>query len=157
MTACETRIADDTTLFHDCPLSQITLRQHPAADDAWPIALDVGAFDGTYLSLVIDLPQAAARGLERRHVIGLRTGIDTERSLEAFARLNIRHGPNTAQIVRALIRDERDHIVEFDLAYSPLNERRIERLWLDLIFQSPGMSQIVIRDLTVWRRVRAEL
>ena len=45
-------------------------------------------------------------------------------------------------------------MVEFDLAYSQLNEKRIERAWIDLIFENPQMSQVILRDLTFGRRPR---
>ena len=47
--------------------------------------------------------------------------------------------------------------VEFDLAYSRLNEKRIEKIWLDLIFEAPDMNQVVLRDLTFARHRRAAL
>ena len=48
-------------------------------------------------------------------------------------------------------------MVEFDLAYTKLNEKRVEKLWLDLIFEGPEMNQVTLRDLTFSRRPRAEL
>ena len=48
-------------------------------------------------------------------------------------------------------------MVEFDLAYTKLNEKRVERIWLDLIFEGPEMNQVTIRDLTLSRYPRAEL
>ena len=48
-------------------------------------------------------------------------------------------------------------IAEFDLAYTNINEKRVERAWVDLIFESPEMNLIVLRDLTLSRRPRAEL
>ena len=81
--------------------------------------------------------------------------IETEKKLEIFARLNVRHGPNTEQLVRELPPGE-ETMVEFDLAYSSLNEKRVERLWLDLIFEGPEMNQILLRDITLTRRPRAE-
>ena len=47
--------------------------------------------------------------------------------------------------------------MEFDLAYSNLNEKRVERAWIDLIFEGPQMNQIILRDLTFSRRPRAQL
>ena len=79
-----------------------------------------------------------------------------EKPLEIFARLNIKHGPNTEQIVRELPLHEEDIMVEFDLAYTKLNERRVERLWMDLIFEGPQMNQVILRDLTFSRRPRAD-
>ena len=72
-------------------------------------------------------------------------------------RLNIKHGPNVEQIVRELPLNEEEVMVEFDLAYTKVNEKRIEKLWLDLIFEGPEMNQIILRDVTVSRRPRAEL
>jgi len=87
----------------------------------------------------------------------MNTIIEMEKPLEIFVRLNIKHGPNTEQIVRELPLHEDDVMVEFDLAYSNLNEKRIERAWVDLIFENPEMSQLVLRDLTFCRHPRADL
>ncbi|MFN3294623.1 MAG: DUF6478 family protein, partial [Gemmobacter sp.] len=74
-----------------------------------------------------------------------------------YARLNIRHGPNLAQPVSALPEAGREKLAEFDLACADLNDRRIERAWLDLIVNEAAMTRIVIRDVVVSRRPRAEL
>ena len=63
----------------------------------------------------------------------------------------------TEQVVRELPLNEQDVMVEFDLAYSRLNEKRIEKVWLDLIFEAPDMNQVIIRDLTFCRHRRAAL
>jgi hypothetical protein len=80
-----------------------------------------------------------------------------EKPLEIFARLNIKHGPNTEQVVRELPLNEKVPMVEFDLAYTKLNEKRIDNMWLDLIFEGPQMNQVTLRDLTLSRRPRAEV
>ena len=74
-------------------------------------------------------------GLSRAHIFRLDTIVEVERPLELFARLNIRHGPNTEQIVREIPKWEEQSTVEFDLNYSSLNEKRVEHAWLDLIFE----------------------
>ena len=48
-------------------------------------------------------------------------------------------------------------MVEFDLAYTKMNEKRVEKMWIDLIFEGPEMNQITFRDVTVSRRPRADL
>ncbi len=88
---------------------------------------------------------------------GSTTSVEMEKPLEIFARLNIKHGPNTEQIVRELPLGAKDVMVEFDLAYTRMNEKRVERAWIDLIFEGPEMNQIVLRDVTLSRRPRAEL
>jgi hypothetical protein len=40
---------------------------------------------------------------------------------------------------------------EFDLAYTKINERRIEKAWLDLILEGPEMTRIAIWDVVVMR------
>lgn len=161
--AAETKssFGDEVTLFHDCRISELTVRQvrntHESDLAPFGLRMDVFNFDGSFLSLVIDLPPEAVKGLKRRHLVRLTTIVETEKSLEIFARLNIRHGPNTEQLVRELPLGQGEIAVEFDLAYTKLNEKRVERVWLDLIFEGPEMNQVTLRDVTFSRRPRAEL
>lgn len=156
-----TMLGDELTLFHDCRHSELTLRQlrNRRESDLAPFGLrmDVFAFDGSFLSLALDLPPEAMLGLSRRHLVRLETIVEMEKPLEIFARLNVRHGPNTEQLVRELPLHDDKVTVEFDLAYSRLNEKRVEHGWVDLIFENPQLSQVVLRDLTFSRRPRAEL
>ncbi len=155
------RLGQEVTLFHDCAYSELTLRQlrNQRQEDLAPFGLrmDVFQFDGSFLSLVIDLPPEAAQGLTREHLLRVGTIVEMEKPLEIFARLNIKHGPNTEQIVRELPLHEEDILVEFDLAYSRLNEKRIEKIWLDLIFEAPDMNQVILRDLNFARYRRAAI
>ncbi|SHI58076.1 DUF6478 family protein [Wenxinia saemankumensis] len=154
-------LGDEVALHHDCPLRELTLRQvrNQRETDLAPfgLRLDVFRFDGSYLSLVVELPETAAEGLRKRHLIRLDTLVETERPLEIFARLNVKHGPNVEQIVRELPRGQDQVHVEFDLAYTRLDERRAERMWLDLIFEGPEMNQVTLRDLTFARLPRADI
>ena len=163
MSSVETKsmLGDEVTLFHDCAFSELTLRQlrNLREEDLAPYGLriDVFKFDGSFLSLVIDLPVEAVQGLRKTHLVGMNAIVEMEKPLEIFGRLNIRHGPNTEQIVRELPLNQEDVTVEFDLAYSKLNEKRVEKAWIDLIFEGPQMNQITLRDLTFSRRPRAAL
>lgn len=157
----KTTLGDEVTLFHDCKISELTLRQvrNTREQDLAPYGLrmDVFRFDGSFLSLVIDAPADASKGLQRRHIVRVNAIVEIEKQIEVFARLNIKHGPNTEQLVLELPIGEDDVMVEFDLGYSEINEKRIERVWLDLIFESPEMNQVTIRDLTFCRYPRAEI
>jgi hypothetical protein len=154
-------ICDGATVFHDCRRSELTVRQirNAREEDLAPFGLrmDVFRFDGSFLSLVIDLPPEAVQGLRLRHLVRLDAIVEMEKPLEIFARLNIKHGPNVEQIVRELPLNEQEVMVEFDLAYTKMNEKRAERLWVDLIFEGPEMNQIILRDVTFSRRPRADL
>jgi hypothetical protein len=152
---------DEVTLFHDCRISELTVRQVRNTREAdlapFGLKMDVFKFDGSFLSLVIDLPPEAVRGLKRGHLVRMTSVVETEHPLEIFARLNVRHGPNTEQMVRELPQGSGETVVEFDLAYTKLNEKRVEAAWLDLIFEGPQMNQVILRDVTFSRRPRAEL
>ena len=59
--------------------------------------------------------------------------------------------------MRELPLDDGKVVVEFDLAYKNLNERRVESMWVDLIFEGPEMNQVALRDVTFSRNPRADL
>jgi hypothetical protein len=154
-------ICDGTTVFHDCRRSELTVRQvrNTRESDLAPfgVRMDVFRFDGSFLSLVLELPPEAVEDLKLSHLIRLDAIVEMEKPLEIFARLNIKHGPNVEQVVREMPLNEEEVKVEFDLAYTKLNEKRVERIWVDLIFEGPEMNQIILRDVTFSRRPRAEL
>lgn len=156
-----TAISDDLALYHDCPLAEVVLRQirNGSEQDRAPFgaAVDVLGFRGSFLSLAVSLPAAAVTGLKARHILRIDTVIDSEAPLRGFARLNIKHGPNVEQMVSALASEGRGKLAEFDLAYAKLDEQRVERAWLDLIFNDTAMTRIILRDLVASRRPRAEL
>ncbi|WP_417246366.1 DUF6478 family protein [Celeribacter sp.] len=157
----KTEIGSEVTLYHDCQISELTYRQvrNTSEEDLAPfgLRLEVFRFDGSFLSLSIELPEDACDGLSRRHLVRLDYTVDLEKELEIFARFNVKHGPNMEQVVRELPLHTDEGYVEFDLAYTKLNEKRVEKIWIDLIFEGPEMNQVFIRDLTLSRRPRAEL
>ncbi|MEL6169652.1 MAG: DUF6478 family protein [Pseudomonadota bacterium] len=156
----KTPLDGETTAFHDCGRSEVTIRQirNTRAEDLAPfgLRLDVFRFTGGFLSLVIDLPHDAVETLKKSHVYTAVILIETEKPLEVFGRLNVKHGPNTEQIVREFDIENGSGHVAFDLAYTRINDRHAERIWLDLIFESPEMNQIILRDVTLVRHPRAE-
>lgn len=157
----KTTFGNEVTLFHDCRISELTVRQVRNTREAdlapFGLKMDVFNFDGSFLSLVIEMPDDAVRGLKRKHLVRMTAIVETENPLEIFARLNVRHGPNTEQLVRELPLEKDEIVVEFDLAYTKLNEKRVEAAWVDLIFEGAQMNQIILRDVTFSRRPRAEL
>ncbi len=164
--ATQAEVGPGVQLFHDCRISELTLRQvrntRPTDLAPFGMRLDVFRFDGSYLSLVTDLPDTVCTDLRKRHVIRVDCSFDMEKPIEVYARLNLRQGPNVEQVVRSIPKPaaavvNHECFVEFDLAYAKLDDRRIERLWLDLILEGPEMNQIVLRDITFGRRLRAGL
>ena len=156
-----TPLGDGLALYHDCPLGEVVVRQvrNEKAEDRAPygLAVDVFGFKGSFLSLAMTLPDSAVQGLKARHLVRAEMVIDSDGPVRAYARLNIKHGPNLAQPVSALPSEGREKMAEFDLGYADLNDKRIERAWLDLILNDAAMTRIVIRDVVISRRPRAEL
>ncbi|WP_374646302.1 DUF6478 family protein [Tabrizicola sp.] len=150
------QLSEDLGLYHDCPLSEIAFRQLRNTESHAPfgLALEVFGFRGSFLSLSLGLPESAATGLGPRHVLRLDAAIEADRPLRAFARLNLRHSAGLAQQTCDLTRGGE---AEFDLAYAGLGEARIERAWLDLIFNDAAMTRILLRDAVLSRRPRAGL
>lgn len=158
--SARTAISDDLAIFHDCPLAEVALRQirNRAEPDRAPfgLALDVFGFRGSFLSLAITLPDHALAGLKVRHLIRIDAILDADRPIRGFVRLNVKNGPNVEQVVSSLPAQGGEVVIEFDLAYTKIDEQRLERAWLDLIFNDPAMTRVTLRDMVVSRRPRAE-
>lgn len=154
-------IGGGVTLFHDATVAEMSLRQDPAPPGlhgpAFGLVFEVYRFDGSFLSLVQDLPAAALQGLTLNHFIAVHLRMSREHPIEVYARLNVQHGPNQEQIVRQF--DFRDEVgrAEFDLAYTKINEKRIEKAWLDLILEGPEMNRLAIWDMVLLRAPRADI
>ena len=156
----KTKIGQEAKVFHDCALNELSIRQTRNTREkdiaAYGVHLDVFRFDGSFLSLVVDVPPEGVESLSRRHLIRLEIRVETEKPLEIFGRLNVRHGPNVEQIVREFSGSTGEFAIEFDLSATRIHEARVERAWLDLIFEGPEMNEIILRDVTLSRRPRAE-
>jgi hypothetical protein len=149
------------TLFHDATDSRFTLRQDiaPAGQDGplFALVFEIYRFDGSFLSLVQDLPETALQGLSRNHFVALHLRMAHEQPVEVYARLNVQHGPNQEQLVRQIRFNAGQGSAEFDLAYTKINEKRIEKAWIDLIFESPEMNRLAILDMVMLRAPRADV
>lgn len=153
-------LSETCSLFTDCARPEIILRQFAESDPdhaaPYYIALETFVFEGSFVSLVIDLPADFLDGIEREDLItvGLVSGV--EAPVQGFVRLNLQHGPNEAQMVHGLNSGARDTL-DFDLQHVDLNEKRIGKVWLEVIFEKPSQNRIVLHDLFVRRRRRVAL
>lgn len=154
-------LGTEVTVFHDSPLAELTVHQmrdiHEPDIVPCALCLEVFRFEGSFLSLVIDLPEAALRGLGRNHVLRMDSVLETRQPLKIFARINIEHGPNAERIVREMPIRDRNVMVEFDLAYTRLSEKWVDKAWIDLIFERPDPTRVTLHDVTFSRRPRAAL
>lgn len=155
----KTRLDPAVSAFHDAAGGRVSLRQQPTPNDPAPygLVIDVTGFDGSFVSVVLDLPESATKGLNSGHLMCLNAEVAHQTPARMFVRLNIRHGPNTAQMVQEVTAGSTTVAVEFELTHADINERRIENAWIDLIFDAPGTNQMRLGDVCVLRRRRAEL
>ncbi len=148
------------TVFHDATNAEFSLRQERAPEwvtgPQFGLVLEVYRSDGSFISFVQDLAGAALVGLTRNHYISIKLTADREQPVEIYARLNVQHGPNVEQIVRQVEFDGMNGAAEFDLAYSKINEKRLEKAWLDLIIEGPKMTRIALWDMVLLRAPRAD-
>lgn len=158
------RLGDEAAVWHDCAERALILEQiqNLRATDLSPFGmrLEVFGFSGSYLAVSIDLPVVALDGLTRGHILRLETGLGIERDMRVYARLNVANGPNTDQVLHQLAGlapgQQSRQVTEFDLAYTEINEKRLEKIWIDLIFEAPFMNALEIRELFVSRHLRAD-
>lgn len=159
------RIGDSVAVWHDCPHCALMLRQvqNARATDlaALGLRIEMMGFAGSFLSLAIDLPQTALEGLTRDHIIRLEIAVETESGQEIYTRLNIGNGPNTEELLRHLGGVQPGQVsqvvTEFDLALTQMNDKRLDKIWLDLIFEKPQMNAVVIREMILSRHLRANV
>lgn len=159
------QLGDEAAIWHDCPSRALILRQVPnrsVADLApFGLQLETLGFRGSYLSIAVNLPPNSLDGLTGSHIVRLDATLSVERPMSIYARLNIGHGPNTDELLRHLGDLEpgvaQSPVIEFDLHYAAINERRLERMWLDLIFEAPQMNSVRVRDLFFSRHLRADM
>lgn len=164
--ASQTRLGEEAAVWHDCAARALILRQiaNRSASDLAPFGLQLETlgFSGSYLSIAVDMPGSALQGLNRSHIVRLDMTVSVERPISIYGRLNVGHGPNTDELLRhlgdltpGLLAESRT--IEFDLYYIEMNEKRLHKLWLDIIFEAPQMNAVRIRDLFLSRHLRADV
>lgn len=151
--ADRTRLDPQVTLYHDSLQGDVSVAQGRTAGNDTPagfsLTLSVEDFAGSFVSLAIGLPPAAAANLRRRHILRASVRMECERACRVYARINVRHGPNTEQIVHEISPDV--PVADFDLCLTELDERRVNDLWLDLIADRPDTNRIVFADVVLAR------
>ncbi|MBB5515475.1 hypothetical protein FHS89_001487 [Rubricella aquisinus] len=158
--ASGTLLGEGVTLHHDVPEPDFTVRQVRNKTESparFGLVIESYELGGTFLSLALSCPEGEAQRTSRDDLVRFTFDMSLDVPLEVFARLNLRHGPNVEQIVRELDFNAADPWVEFDIFYSQFDPKRGKDMWLDLIFQTPTMNEIHIRDVSILRRPRLSL
>ena len=157
--ATGTGLAPGASLYHDGEADRLGARLWPTPGAAarFGLVIDTTDFTGSYLSVSLALPAAALSGMTSQSLFRAAFDLSMDRPLSAYVRLNVRHGPNTEQLVRALDLERGQMAEEFDLFYADLLPETVSELWVDLIFERPELTRIDIRDAILSRRPRASL
>lgn len=152
------QMAPGLTLYHDCPLGEVGLYQTRHSQGGMPgLALEVFGFEGSFLSLAVAVPDAGRAGLSVNDLLGVEIETASEAPMPVYARLNVRHGPNTEKVVREVDRRFARTSVEFDLFYTKMEAAEVTDVWIDIIFEGPANNRIEISDLVLFRRKRANV
>lgn len=168
-----TRLCDGVALWHDqtpagtdaASAAPIILRQTVEPTDSAPtpygLQLETFDFTGSFLSLSVDLRADVLAGLSGSNILRVDLNLTLDQPLSIYARMNVGHGPNIDEVHRHVGQigagAHHELVAEFDLYLVDMNELRLEKLWLDLIFERPANSRIVLHDLFLSRHLRAEL
>jgi hypothetical protein len=152
------RLPGGVTVYHDAARYDLSLRQEMAPEatvtraTAWCWRSTVSTAASCPSSMISRRRPIA--GLTLNHFIAVDIRAEREQPVEVYARLNVQHGPNVEQMVRQVDFRGAGGRAEFDLAYTRINERRIEKAWLDLILEGPEMTRIALWDVVVMRAPR---
>jgi hypothetical protein len=152
------RFDAELELFHDSPRPIRGAGQYSAPSGAarpFALAIDVGDFAGSYLSLSLTLPRSLSEETRTGHLLAVRMWLEPQ-EVRVLARLNLVQGPDRHQVARRMSHGAGPASVEFDLHHSGVRDAPIDRIWLDVFFEEPAGRYLDCRDmLLIWRR-RAE-
>ncbi|MGB0498192.1 MAG: DUF6478 family protein [Rubricella sp.] len=154
-----TRFGQDLSIHHDLDRADLILRRLRVPSDprSYRLRLEGFAIAGEFVSLVLTLPEEMAGRIAREDLVAVSVDIETDAPIDLYARLNLRHGPNTEKIVRRIDLAGGETSVEFDVFYTDFDPARAAGAWVDLIFEPPTMRAIDLRDVAIWRKPRLSL
>ena len=113
-------------------------------------------FAGSYISLMIELPETMLKGASKENLISLAMLVETQHPCEMYARLNMQNGPNTHELTQEVDLSRKEINCEFDLFFSEFKPETT-KMWVDLILENPIMNEVTIRDCCIHRRIRAAI
>lgn len=150
------RLDGELEIFQDCPFGEWIARQTKGRG-AFALSVEVFEFTGRYFSLSLTLPDEQVRATDAQQILSLAAITEMDADCGLTARLNVSHGPDCLQEIKALDRLGEWSVAEFDLTQLDVAGGRIERIWIDLFMENPRMNRLIFSDLVLsWRR-RAEV
>jgi hypothetical protein len=150
-----TALGSHVTLHHSGDGAQFSIRQ--TDDYGTGLVFDFGDFTGDFFSLAFALPLEGVQTLGRQDLLRFVLRTHTREPFQAYARLNLCHGPNTEQVVRMIDIGAGESFAEFDIFYTGFEPKRAASAWIDLIINDPAHKQITLEEVIILRRARASL
>ncbi len=150
-----TVLGPHVTLHHGGDGAQFSIEQ--TDDYGTGLVFDFADFSSDFFSLAFEIPQDGVKDLGRQDLVRFALRTQTSEPFEAYARLNLCHGPNTEQIVRPINIGAGESFAEFDIFYTDYEQKRAANAWIDLIINDPAHKRITLEHVIILRRVRASL
>lgn len=150
-----TTLGPHVTLHHGGDGAQFAIRQ--TDDYGTGLVFDFDEFTSDFFSLAFELPQEGVLALGRQDLLRFVLRTQANEPFQAYARLNLCHGPNTEQVVRMIDIGEGEGFAEFDIFYTDFEQKRATSAWIDLIINEPAHMQITLEEAIILRRARASL
>ena len=150
-----TALGPNVTLHHDGDGAQFSIQQ--TDDYGTGLVFDFGDFTSDFFSLAFELPLEGVLALGRQDLLRFVLRTQANEPFEAYARLNLCHGPNTEQIVRMINIGAGESFAEFDIFYTEFEQKRATSVWIDLIINDSAHKRIILEEAIILRRARASL
>ncbi len=150
-----TVLGPHVTLHHGGDGAQFSIEQ--TDDYGAGLVFNFADFSSDFFSLAFEIPQDGVQGLGRQDLVRFVLRTQTAEPFEAYARLNLCHGPNTEQIVRMINIGAGESFAEFDIFYTDYEQKRAASAWIDLIINDPAHKRITLEQVIILRRARASL
>lgn len=146
-------------LFHDCPNNSVSIAQYTTnlSSSAFGLHVVTNKFNGSYVSFTLNLPSAAVVCLSNKHTFLVGLNMTSTNPLKVFIRISMESKLGIKKNVHMVTLSEgtSEWTESFDLTSLDIDEGLVEKAWLDIIFENPPTSKILLNDLTVYRRCRA--
>jgi len=144
-----TELASGLKIFHDAGNAVFDWRQHPVGggNGRYGLSFTVYDFDGEFLSLVIEIPEADGPRIDGHKSLILSFNLFATRPLTLYARLNFQRETDTATLHDAMIVREGAYVAEFNMEEIEFDLRTGTSVWVDLIFSRPAMAEFEISGL----------
>lgn len=150
-----TALSPHITMHHGGDGAQLSVQR--TNDYGAGLVFDFANFTSGYFSLAFELPLEGVLGLGGQDLLRFVLQTKANAPFQAFARLNLCHGPNTEQVVRMIDIGEGESFAEFDIFYTEFDQKRATSGWIDLIINDPASKRITLEQAVILRRARASL